>query len=82
MSVRLKTSLGTAMIQAIPFGNVPQSEYPGHPAVGREIRAWPRTARTHVYTHTHTLTRARIHYTYTRPVSSAPPPPRGGSLSL
>lgn len=82
MSVRLKTSLGTAMIQAIPFGNVPQSEYPGHPAVGREIRAWPRTARTHVYTHTHTYTRAHPLHIHTACFLRSPSPEGRVSFSL
>lgn len=83
MSVRLKTSLGTAMIQDIPFGNIPQSECPGHPAVGREIRAWPRTrVLTCIHTHTHLHTRARAHTTHTHGLFPPLPLPRGAGLFL
>lgn len=85
MSVRLKTSLGTAMIQDIPFGNIPQSEYPGHPAVGREIRAWPRTrvlTCIHTHTHLHTRARARTLHIHTACFLRSPSPEGRVSFSL
>lgn len=83
MSVRLQTSLGTALVQDIPLGNIPESECPGLPRSGKGNTRVARSARTrtHVYTQTHTYVRARILHIHTACFLRSPSP-RGAGLFL